>query len=106
MEGASHRGAVESYHTTINLGRLVCFARRRGFRGALVYATPNRPRLNALDASPSPLLTNFANSSKETSPLESVSAAANVCAAVASSVLIPVWKSNVEAIDARSQHRA
>ena len=60
--------------------------------GALVYATPNRPRLNALDASPSPFFTKRANSSKETSPLASVSAAANVCAAVASSVLMPKLK--------------
>ena len=48
--------------------------------------------MNALDASPSPDFTKRANSSKETSPLASVSAAANVCAAVASSVLMPKLK--------------
>ena len=48
--------------------------------------------MNALDASPSPFFTKRENSSKETSPLESVSAAANVCAAVASSVLMPKLK--------------
>ena len=62
--------------------------------------------MNALDASPSPLFTKRANSSKETSPLASVSAAANVACAVASSVLIPAWKSNVEAIDASFPHCA